>query len=284
MTKTTSASPSNHPRIFRIVVIEDNDGDVYLLEKALKDRHIDYELTRFEDGEEAIRALGGEGAEGAALPVPDLILIDLNVPRREGFDILRVVRSRPALSTVPVGIFTSSDAQQDRHRVSYLGAERYIHKPPNLEEFIAKVGQAVEEMLVGAGKERQVAPARHAVMVVEKDIHLRTLIGDLLTQARFSATSVEEGYTALDRARKERPALVIADLLLPDIDGLALCRLIKGDKELQETKILVLSVLAAEDRARQAGADAFLKKPIEKAQFVATIHSLLGGGQKEQSA
>ena len=283
MTKTTSESGGSQARIFRIIVIEDNEGDVYLLEKALKDRHIDYDLARFEDGEDAIRALGTEGVDDTDVPPPDLILIDLNVPRRDGFDILRVVRTRPALSAVPVGIFTSSDAKQDRHRVSYLGAERYIHKPPNLEEFVDKVGQALEEMLTGAGKERPAAPARHAVMVVEKDIHLRTLIGDLLTEARFSATSVEEGYTALDRARTERPILVIADLLLPDIDGLALCRLIKGDKDLEETKVVVLSVLSAEDRARQAGADAFLKKPIEKAQFVATIQSLIGG-QKEKSA
>jgi chemotaxis family two-component system response regulator Rcp1 len=125
-----------------IVLVEDNPGDVYLLEKALQARHIVYELTRYEDGEQGIRALSSERC-----PTPDLILLDLNLPRREGFDVLRAVRTRPALVGVAVGILTSSDAQRDRHRVFLIGAERYIHKPLTLEEFIDEVGQAIEDML-----------------------------------------------------------------------------------------------------------------------------------------
>ncbi len=125
-----------------IVLVEDNAGDVYLVEKALNARHILYELTRYPDGEQGIRALSNESC-----PTPDLILLDLKLPRREGFDVLRVVRTRPGLVGVPVGILTSSNAHRDRHRVSLIGAERYIHKPLGLEEFIDEVGQAIEEML-----------------------------------------------------------------------------------------------------------------------------------------
>lgn len=125
-----------------IVLVEDNAGDVYLLEKALQARHIVYELTRYEDGEQGIRALSNE-----RYPAPDLILLDLNLPRRQGFDVLRTVRTRPGLVGVPVGILTSSDAERDRHRVSLIGAERYIHKPLTLEEFVDEVGQAIEDML-----------------------------------------------------------------------------------------------------------------------------------------
>lgn len=73
---------------------------------------------------------------------------DLNLPRREGFDVLGVVRGKPGLVGVPVGILTSSDTAKDRHRVALIGAERYIHKPPTLAEFLDQVGQAVEDMLV----------------------------------------------------------------------------------------------------------------------------------------
>lgn len=125
-----------------IVLVEDNAGDAYLLEKALQARHILYTLTRYEDGEEGIRELSSDLA-----PIPDLILLDLNVPLREGFDVLRAVRTRPALVGVPVGILTSSNSARDRHRSSLMGAERYIHKPLTLEEFIDEVGQAVEDML-----------------------------------------------------------------------------------------------------------------------------------------
>jgi len=126
----------------RIFLVEDNPGDVYLLEKALQNHQIAYELTRYEDGEEAIRAFSKEDC-----PAPDLILLDLKLPRREGFDVLRAVRTKPVLVGVPVGILTSSDAAQDRHRVALIGAERYIHKPPTLAEFMDEVGKAIEEML-----------------------------------------------------------------------------------------------------------------------------------------
>lgn len=122
------------------MLVEDDSGDVYLLEKALRERLISYELTCFEDGEEAIHGLD------AGL-VPDLILLDLNLPRRDGFDVLRVIRTRPALVGVPVGVLTSSEAASDRSRVALIGAERYIHKSPELGGFLREVGQAVEELL-----------------------------------------------------------------------------------------------------------------------------------------
>jgi two-component system, chemotaxis family, response regulator Rcp1 len=127
--------------IARIVLVEDEPGDVYLLEKALSSRRINYELICFEDGEQAI--------QGLDTVIPDLILVDLNLPRRDGFDVLRTIRSRPALVDVPVGVFTSSEAPSDRSRASLIGAERYIHKPAELHEFVSTVGQAVEELLGG---------------------------------------------------------------------------------------------------------------------------------------
>jgi two-component system, chemotaxis family, response regulator Rcp1 len=129
-------------KAIRILLVEDNAGDVYLLEETLKRREIDYEITHYEDGEQAIRALRRDDCL-----IPDLILLDLNLPRREGFDVLQTIRSKPAMVGVPVGILTSSDAARDRHRVALSGGERYIHKPPTLEEFLDQVGQAIEDML-----------------------------------------------------------------------------------------------------------------------------------------
>jgi len=135
------------PRTARILLVEDNPGDVYLVEKALRTRRIDYDLMRYEDGEEAIRAVAEVNSQ-----VPDLILLDLNLPKREGFEILQSIRGRPWLVGVPVAIFTSSEDGRDRHRVALMGAERYIHKPPTLDEFVDEVGRAIEEML-GATRE-----------------------------------------------------------------------------------------------------------------------------------
>lgn len=131
-----------NPRPVRILLIEDNAGDVYLLEKALKSRQLSYELTNYADGELAIRALQKEDCA-----IPDLIILDLNLPRRGGFDVLQTIRSKPSMVGVPVGILTSSDAVKDRHRIAVTGGERYIHKPPELDDFLEQVGQAIEELL-----------------------------------------------------------------------------------------------------------------------------------------
>ncbi|MFN0103302.1 MAG: response regulator [Bryobacteraceae bacterium] len=130
------------PKAVRILLVEDNPGDVYLLEKALHHHQINYDLIHYRDGEEAIVAL-----DAGTCGVPDLILLDLNLPRRGGFDVLGTVRGKPAMVGVPVGILTSSDAARDRHRVALLGGERYIHKPPMLEDFIDQVGRAIADLL-----------------------------------------------------------------------------------------------------------------------------------------
>jgi CheY-like chemotaxis protein len=124
------------------LLVEDNAGDVYLLEKTLQSRQLSYQLTRYADGEQAIRALQRDDCA-----VPDLIILDLNLPRRGGFDVLQTIRSKPCMVGTPVGILTSSDAVKDRHRIAVTGGERYIHKPPELEDFLQQVGQAIEEML-----------------------------------------------------------------------------------------------------------------------------------------
>jgi CheY-like chemotaxis protein len=143
MASSSKVGDKNKPAV-RIVLVEDNAGDVYLLEKSLQHRNIVYKLIRYEDGEQAVRALSGDIAPDL---IPDLILVDLNLPRREGFDVLTAVRKTPRLVGIPMGVLTSSDAARDRHRTALIGVERYIHKPPTLEEFIDEVGKAVEELL-----------------------------------------------------------------------------------------------------------------------------------------
>jgi chemotaxis family two-component system response regulator Rcp1 len=144
MANPTTRTPErdNDPKPIRILLVEDNPGDVYLLEKTLQSRHLSYELTRYVDGEQAIRALHGDD-----YVVPDLIILDLNLPRRGGFDVLQTIRSKPAMVGIPVGILTSSDAVKDRHRIAVSGGELYIHKPPELEDFLEQVGQAIEDLL-----------------------------------------------------------------------------------------------------------------------------------------
>jgi two-component system, chemotaxis family, response regulator Rcp1 len=125
----------------RIVLVEDNPGDVLLFEMALKENGIPCELTHFHNGMEALRALR------ATTFVPDAILLDLNTPRSDGFHVLAQIMQAPRLSHVPIAILTSSRASSDKNRAA-LQSVRFIQKPSHLEEFLATVGGAVREMLL----------------------------------------------------------------------------------------------------------------------------------------
>ena len=130
----------------QIVLIEDNSADVFLVELALRESCIIYEMTRFKSGEEALRSLcPPEGSETSAF-VPDAILLDLNTPKSDGFEVLIKLKLSPRLARVPMAIITSSQATSDKHRASLQGT-RYIQKPAQLEAFLTTVGQAIREMI-----------------------------------------------------------------------------------------------------------------------------------------
>lgn len=131
----------------RVVLIEDNPADVLLVQKALEANDVACEMTQFDNGQEALKVLCPPGGTEANVFVPDAILLDLNTPKSDGFNVLVRLKNTPHLAGVPIAIFTSSQATIDKTRSNVLGAARYIQKPSSLEEFLSTVGQAIKEML-----------------------------------------------------------------------------------------------------------------------------------------
>src|SRR5688572_2723620 len=115
----------------RIVLVEDNPGDVFLVREALRVQNLTFDLVCYGDVPEAIEGLCDEQA-----PVPDIILLDWNLPKGEGIDVLRAIRSMPRLSNVPVAIVTSSDSPIDEERALRHRVNAYIHKAPSLTDFL----------------------------------------------------------------------------------------------------------------------------------------------------
>lgn len=113
------------------------------------------------------------------------------------------------------------------------------------------------------------------ILVVERDPHMRELEAYFLSEAGFATEFAGDGVAALEIARQRRPAIVVTEVLVPKMDGLALCRALKADPAMEGTAVLVLSILAASGRAREAGADAFLMKPLAERRLVDTVHALL---------
>ncbi len=127
----------------RIWVVEDNPPDVILLKHALKTHGVSADLDVIQDGESAIRRLT-ELAGGSGLP-PDLVILDINLPRHDGTEILARIASNRAISGLSVVVMTSSDSPAEHARVQGLGAE-LIRKAVDLDGFLA-IGGALRNLL-----------------------------------------------------------------------------------------------------------------------------------------
>jgi chemotaxis family two-component system response regulator Rcp1 len=130
---------------YQIWIAEDNPADLYLIEEALKRYDFSYRLTSADNGEDMLNMIASVDRDPSQ-SCPNLFLIDLNLPRRSGDEILAQLRQSSRCSKVPAIVITSSDSPQDRARVRELGASFYFRKPADLEKFMA-IGGIVREFL-----------------------------------------------------------------------------------------------------------------------------------------
>jgi CheY-like chemotaxis protein len=118
-----------------ILLVEDNPGDVRLTEEALREGKVIHHLAVAWDGEEAMAILRREGKHAKA-PRPDIILLDLNLPKKDGREVLEEIKKDPKLKIIPVVILTTSQDEQDVLRSYHLHANCYITKPVDLAQFM----------------------------------------------------------------------------------------------------------------------------------------------------
>jgi two-component system, chemotaxis family, response regulator Rcp1 len=128
----TSAQP------LEVLLVEDSPGDVRLTQEALKDAKVHINLRVVRDGIDAMAFLMREG-EYATAPRPDLILLDLNLPKKDGREVLREIKENQELKSIPVVILTTSASEADILRSYLLHANCYITKPVNLDGFLTVV-------------------------------------------------------------------------------------------------------------------------------------------------
>jgi len=129
-----------------ILLAEDNEGDVFLVRRALEKRGLPHELVVRHNGEEALAWLDDHSGEEDPTAAPDLILLDLNLPRIDGAQVLSHVRKTDAFTCTPVIVLTSSDSPRDREMALELGANIYFRKPTDLASFM-DLGRIIEELL-----------------------------------------------------------------------------------------------------------------------------------------
>ena len=138
-----TTTPARAPKPIEVLLVEDNPADVRLTQEALRDSSPNVHLNVARDGVEALEFLHHQGQFDNA-PVPDLIVLDLNLPRKNGREVLSEVKADPDLHKILVLVMTTSRAEQDVQKAYALNANCYITKPMDLDEFL-RIVKAIEE-------------------------------------------------------------------------------------------------------------------------------------------
>ena len=141
---------SNGPQTIQVLLVEDSPGDIRLTQEALKDAKMHINLHVARDGEQAMSFLLREGEYGNA-PRPDLILLDLNLPKKDGREVLEEIKESPTLKSIPVVILTTSSSEADILRSYLLHANCYITKPVGLDGFL-KVVKSIDNFWLSVVK------------------------------------------------------------------------------------------------------------------------------------
>lgn len=137
----------------QILVAEDNDADVLLFQEALQHLQIEHQLHVATDGQAALDYVARMGTT-PEIPCPDVMLLDLNLPKVDGPTILEEFRKHPECQHTPVVVVTSSDAARDRAEVATYGPTRYFRKPSDFDAFLV-LGAIIREVIVETGSGRQ---------------------------------------------------------------------------------------------------------------------------------
>jgi CheY-like chemotaxis protein len=136
--------------LISVLLVDDDPGDVLLVREAFDDHKVGNLLSVVSDGVEALEYVRAQGSYGDANR-PDLVLLDLNLPRKSGIEVLEEIKSDPELSTIPVVVLTTSEAEEDIVRAYKLHANAYITKPVDFEQFTRIVHQ-IDEFFIGLVK------------------------------------------------------------------------------------------------------------------------------------
>ena len=139
-------SESSPPLPIEVLLVEDDPGDVLMTQEAFADYKVANNLSIVNNGEDAILFVRKEG-KFADAPTPDLVLLDLNLPRRDGREVLKEIKSDPDLRSIPVVVLTTSEADEDVMASYQLHANAYVRKPVDFDQFLEAV-RAIDDFFI----------------------------------------------------------------------------------------------------------------------------------------
>lgn len=236
------------------------------------------------------RKLGGAGHKvtqaengGVALDLmkaekPDLVLLDVDMPTKDGVEVIKTMQADPTLKTIPVVVITNSRDVTDMHYFQSLGASDFLIKAEfNLEQILEKIQPYIMQETTP-----QTQTGGSTVLIIEDDQFLREILFRELNKDGFHAEAAIDGAKALEILGQKSISLILLDLLLPGIDGYQILENLKKDERYKNIPIVILSNLGEptdREKALKLGAtDYLIKAHYTTDEIVKRIREILSGG------
>jgi len=231
---------------------------------------------------EGFRVITAENATAALTKAqterPDAVLLDVMLPDMSGLDVCRQLRARPDTAHVPIIMLSALVEVADKIRGLEAGADEYIIKPVEPDELVMCVQTLLEHIRQTRPRREDKTRAKTKILVVDDEPNLLRLISYSFAVEGYDVITAERGSDALKKARMEQPDVIVLDVMLPDMNGLEVCRQLRANRETAHLPIMILSIRSEiQDKIRgfKAGADGYLTKPVDSDELVARIEALL---------
>jgi DNA-binding response OmpR family regulator len=194
---------------------------------------------------------------------PDVIILDIMMPNMDGYTFVEEFERIADVKTTPIIILSSQESLQDIFKMR--GINDYIVKPFRMEDLLRKIAKRMK--------------AKHKkILIVDDQNGVLEMLQERLCVSGYEVITAQNGLDGLEKARRERPDLMVVDVMVPKLDGYTLCRMLKFDEKYRRMSIVLLSALAREndaDTRQQVKADAFIAKPYDGSILLNTIKELL---------
>lgn len=252
----------------KILVIEDNEQNRILMRQILK--YQGYEVLEAADG--------AAGLAMAREHMPDLVLLDLQMPVMGGFAVIRELRKTPELSKLKVMAVTSFAMKGDREKALEAGFDEYVTKPIDTRKFveIVKTILPVENMTL----------KKPIILCVDDEPANLKLIENILVPRGYEVISAANGEDALQKIKTLTIDLVLLDLMLPGMDGLQVSRKIKENKKYKNIPIIMHTAHSGVEsyiKSLSGEVFAYIHKPFEIEELVRIVRAALGQSEADQS-
>lgn len=259
----------------KVLVVDDDPRNLKLISVRL--RADGYEVLTADSGAKAIEIVRATR--------PDVILLDIMMPEMDGYEVTRRLKKDFDTQSIPIVLITALHAVKDRVKGLNAGADDFLTKPIDTNELLARVRSlartsALEnELRLRTRIEKQfVSPAvttdKKSILLIEDDHKMVGLIKDMLSGAGYAPVGANSGREGLDLLETTIPALIILDLLLPDMDGFELLKQLKHREGTKDIPILIVSCLNESSnkiKGLDLGADDYLIKPVNKKELIAVL-------------